>query len=392
MWQMSEVVIINDLFVAFPNDANLVTAILSWPALFTAVASLLAGKMLQKVSTKMELIIAGVLMIFGVTAAWGDSMIWLTICSFIMAIGAGFANTAGMAILSEVFVDPNKRARQMGYYNAVMSVCGIAITYLAGILALNGWQAAFSVNWFSVPMLILTILFIPNIKPSDRPQDETASAGEGAEGGKKEGLGSRFWIFFVSAFLFFMAYCAFFSFISVFVAENNLGDTAFTGLCSSLTTAGSLVASLIFGAMFGKMRRKVSLLYLFIPAVLYIWAWTSPSQASAIIFSIAYGFVYGGFFSLSYAYTACCVPPSRNGFAMGLITFNYSVGITLGIYLFTALMGVDGGTITGTYPYAAAILAVSLIIEIIANRKDAKDHFLEEDPEAAPGAAPEEAK
>ena len=33
MWQMYEVVIINDLYVAFPNDAGIITGILSWPEL-----------------------------------------------------------------------------------------------------------------------------------------------------------------------------------------------------------------------------------------------------------------------------------------------------------------------------------------------------------------------
>ena len=374
MWQMSEIVITNDLYVAFPDGAGIVTAILSWPALLTAVVGLLAGALLKKISTKVELIIAGVFMLFGIVAPMGSNIIWVAVCSVLMAIGAGFANTAGMAIITEVFVDENKRAKQMGYYNAVMSVLGIGIQFLAGIFAVNGWQAAFNVNWFAVPMLIMTIIFLPNIKPSAPAVEETQVV---EEVGEKKGFGGRFWVFFVSMFIWFLSYCCFFTFISVFIAENGLGDTAFIGTCSSLTTVGSLIASFIFGFIFPKLRRKFSIVCTIIPIVCYIWNYIAPSQISTIVFSVAYGLAYGGIFTLIYAYAASCIPASKNGLGMGLMTFNYSIAITVGVNLFSILMG-KMGTLTATFPVAIGILVVSLIIEFVCCIKDDKDKFLME--------------
>ena len=376
MWQMSMVVITNDLYVVFPESAGLVTAMLSWPALFTAVVGLAAGWLLKKLTTKMELIIAGVCMLFGIVAPMGDNIIWLLVCSFVMATGAGFANTAGMAIISEVFVDETVRAKQMGYYNAVMSILGMGISFLAGILAANGWQAAFSVNWFAVPMLLMTIIFLPNIKHDGEGQDAGAGeSGAAAAADEPKGFGSRFWIFFVSMFVWFLSYCCFFTFISVFIEENALGGTAFTGTCSSLTTAGSFVSALAFGFIFTKTRRKFSILCTVLPIVCYIWSYLAPSQLSVIVFSLVYGFVYGGIFTMIYAYAAACVPPSKNGIAMGLMTFNYSVAITVGVNIFATLMGYMGG-LTPTYPVAVGILAVSLVIEIFCCVKDDKERFM----------------
>lgn len=367
MWQMSEIVIVNDLYIAFPGSESMITVILSWPALLTALSSLLAGSLLKKISTKMELIIAGVLMLFGIAAPWANNIIWLIVCSFLMAIGAGFSNTAGMSIISEVFIDEKKRASQMGYYNAVMSLLGVAITFLAGIFALQGWQAAFRVNWFAVPMLIMTIVFLPNIKPEDRVQEAEYEAGEEtatlAEG---KGFGSRFWIYFISMFIFFIAYSCFFTYISLYVGQNELGDSAFTGTCSSLTTVGSFCAALSFGFFYSKMHRKYSIMCIILPMLGYAWAWLAPSKIALLIISTVYGFCYGGIFTMIYVFASELVSPSKNGLAMGIMTFNYSIAITIGTYLFSFLMG-SSGLITPTYPFAMGILAVALIIEVICS-------------------------
>ena len=364
MWQLSEVVIINDLYTAFPDQSGLVTAILSWPALVTAAVGFLSGAMLKKVSTKFELILAGILMLFGIIAPVGANIYVVTVCSFLMAAGAGFANTAGMAIISEVFLDEKTRNAQMGYYNTVMSICGILITFLAGVLAVNGWTYAFRVNWFAVVMLIMTILFLPDIKPGDRvssAEEETAS-----ESGSKKGFGAKFWVFFISMFFFFMSYSCFFSYISAYVAENKLGDTAFVGTCSSLTTVGSMIACFIFGAMYAKMHRKISLLYVILPLLMYIWAWQAPSRIACILFSVIYGFSYGGIFTEVYAYAAEIVSIESNGMAMGLMTLNYSIAITLGVNIFAVLMG-KAGTLTATFPVAIGMLAVTFVIELISS-------------------------
>lgn len=367
MWQMSEIVIVNDLYIAFPGSENIITAILSWPSLLTALASLAAGSLLKKISTKTELIFAGILMLAGIIAPMGENIYVILICSFLMAIGAGFSNTAGMAIISEVFLDEGQRASQMGYYNTAMSGLGVCITFLAGMLATNGWNCAFRVNWFAVPMLILTILFLPNNKPAQAEIAETAESADSPAGDSKKGYGAPFWIYFISMFLFFMCYSCFFTYISLYVDEHALGSTAFTGTISSLTTVGSMISCVVFGFMYQKMHRKYSLLVLLLPILTYAWMYLAPSTAAAAAGSLIYGFSYGGIFTMVYVFAAELVAPEQTGMVMGLMTFNYSIAITVGTYLFSTLMSVTGGGITSVYPYAAGILLVSLVIELICN-------------------------
>jgi MFS family permease len=376
MWQMYEIVIVHDLYGAFPENAGIITAILGWPALITAVGSLLAGWLLKKISTKLELIIASALIcVFGITAPFGNNAMWLLVCSFIMALAAGFANTAGMAIISEVYADDAKRSRMMGFYNAAMALLGAFLTLAGGILALKGWQNGFKLYWVCVPMLLMSIFLLPNIRPADRDQ-EGHSAEEGAGSGPKEKLGKRFWWFFASSFLYFTAYCYFLSFISVYVAENNLGDVAFTGTLSTLSTAGSFISGLVFGALFSRLRRKVNYIYFIVTVLCLAWLWLAPDRIGAIVVSVLCGICYSGVFTTCYAYASNCAPASRHGFVMGLMTFCYSAAIWLGVYLVTWCMENAGGHITPTYPWAIGLLIVGTIIEIVWCVKDDKEGFL----------------
>lgn len=372
MWQMYEIVIINDLYIAFPDNAGIITGILSWPAIVTALASLLAGMLLKKMSTKSELILAGAMMLTGLIPLFSANIYVLLISSIIMSAAAGFSNTAGMAILGEVYIDGDKRSKMMGWYNAAMSLLSCGITMIGGIHAVNGWQVGFNVYWVVIPMLLMCIIFLPNIRPEDRVAEDMGGA---ESAGTKGGLGVRFWLFYASAFVFFIVYCPFFSFISVYIGENNLGGTDFIGLASTLTTIGSFIAGLIFGVLFAKMHRTLNLLFYIIPVFVYAMLYFAPGQATTVVGCLLYGICYGGVFTFIYAYPGYCVPMEKQGMVMGLMTMNYSVGIFIGVYVAQWLMSMNGGSITASYPMAIVILTIAIVLELIGCVQDKKDQL-----------------
>jgi MFS family permease len=374
MWQCYEVVIINELYIAFPDNAGIITGILSWPAIVTAAASFLAGSLLKKLSTKTELIMASVMLLAGLLPIFSANVYVLLISSIIMAAAAGFSNTAGMAIIGEVYSDGNRRSQMMGWYNAAMSILGCCISMAGGVLAIQGWQVGFNLYWVVIPMLVMCILFLPDI----RPQDRAAEGMEESSESKKGGLGGRFWLFYIAACVFFVAYCPFFSFISVYISENNLGGTDFIGIASTLTTVGSFVAGLIFGVLFARLHRSLNLMSYILPIGVYAMLYLFPCRTTVIAGSLIYGLCYGCVFTFIYAYPGYCVPMDKMGFVMGLMTVNYSVAIFLGVYVAQWLMAANGGSITATYPAAILILAVSAVLELVGCIKDKKDKLFEQ--------------
>lgn len=365
MWQMYEVVIINDLYMAFPDNEGIITGLMSWPALITAGGSLLGGALLKKISTKMELTIAAVLMLTGIVPVFSGNVYALLTVSILMAFAAGLSNTAGMALLTEVFSDENRRNRMMGYYNASMSLISCGLTLVGGILAVNGWRVGFNVYWLAVPMLILTIIGLPDIKPvAPLAEAETQSDGKG--------FGAKFWVFYIILFIYFMMYCPFFTFISVYVGENAIGDTAFIGVASTLSTFGSMVAGFVFGYMFSKLKRITNVIFFVLPVIIYILLFTVHAPVMTCICAFLYGFSYGGVFTFCYAYPAYVVPMEKMGLAMGLMTLNYSLGIALGVYMTTFMMSFTNGFVTGTYPICAVICAVITVCELALAIMDKK--------------------
>ncbi len=368
MWQSVEIVVANDLYMAFPEDEALVTALMSWPGMLTAIASIVSGFALSKMSTKLELIIACILMLTGVAMVFTDNVSVLLVVSLLMAIGAGFSNTAGMSILAEVFIDEKKRSLSVGLYSAVMAASGAVISIVAGQFALAGWQLAFNTIWFAAIMLVMTIIFVPNIKPSERYVEPVAEDNPAVVNEKP--FDAFFWIFSIGMFIFFSIYAGGpYLLLSVYMAENVLGDVAYVGLCTSLSTVGSCISCIIFGFLYTKLHRKYALIT--IPALMLIMIWMSiaPSPIACAITQFLSGACYGATFSLMFAYCAEIVPLAKNGIAMGICTFATTASFTLGIYFYTILMDVFQVTLTTTLLWGAIVLVIPLIIEVLFIKK-----------------------
>lgn len=387
-WQLVQYVIINDLYVAFPQDGNAVTAMMSWPSLFAVAASLISGYALERVSAKSLLVLSSALMcVFGFVVSFTTDVYVIMASCFVLSIAGGMANTAGMAAIGAVFVDERTRSNVMGYYNAATAVCGAAISFIGGILAVQGWQIAFRLYWFAPVVLLASILFIPSIKPEQSADESDEPAVEATEGSSKglggmSGLGSRLWIFILSIFVFQVAFCFFYCYISVYVSENALGDTVLTGTLSTINTVFSFLGGLVFGRVFAKLRRSSFFIYIGCSLVALVWLCAAPSVASAVVAAVLYGFSYGSVATLAYAYAACCVPQEKNGLVMGLMTCDIYLAIFVGTYLAAVMMGMLG-SITATFPYAAGILVIPLVIEVFACRRDRREGFLADESSAA---------
>jgi len=153
------------------------------------------------------------------------------------------------------------------------------------------------------------------------------------------------------------------------MAENVLGDVAFVGLCTSLSTVGSCISCIIFGFLYTKLHRKYALIT--IPALMLIMIWMSvaPSPIACAITQFLSGACYGATFSLMFAYCAEIVPLAKNGIAMGICTFATTASFTLGIYFYTILMDVFQVTLTTTLLWGAIVLVIPLIIEVLFIKK-----------------------
>ncbi len=376
MCQLVTTVILNDLYVAFPSSEFYITSALSWTLIMIALSGIVGGWILKFISAKAELVIAAVLILVGVIPRFIQTPEFILVFALIQGIGAGFSNTAGMAMVSKMFPDEIKRSKQMGYYNFVMAAVGALMTLAGGILAVNGWQFAYDIYWVALPMLIMTCIFLPNDKKFS--QDENADTAQGENGSANDGgkrYISRLVLFFVSCFVWFFVWQLQQGFISVYLSETGIGDVSFAGVCTSFTTLGSAVACVLFGFFYPHLRRKITCVTSVLTAASLLMLWAFPCVPVSIVCSVVGGACCGTMLTVIYAYAGSCVPAKGNGMTMGLMTLDYSLAQGIGVYAWAFVIEVTGG-IGSSLLMGAVLLAVILVIEIGASIHDDKAGFL----------------
>lgn len=350
-----------NLYEAFPGYTNVVNFIVSGPQLIIAIASLIAAPLMMKYSKKKILIVSGIVCALGLVFGVVLNNVWYVLaCRLIAGFATGFINVAAVALIAEVFIDEARRSYMMGIYNAVMAGIGTLMSVLAGILAVNGWTNAYKVFWSCIPMVLCFIFFLPEIQPEAGESGNTESRAD------KKGLSAEFWVTMFNLFLFYLVNMGFSYFVSIYVAENSLGNEAFAGTVASLSTVGSFICCLAFGFLYNRLGRK----FVFIPFAVFLIAailvFTVHTQISVCVGSFLIGGSYGSAFSYSYAHGPSLADPSQSDLAISIATFIYAIGVFLATYLETFLMGVSGGSFTSSLKYTVIIAVIVLAIEAVS--------------------------
>lgn len=360
--------VISNLYGEFPEHMGLVNYIVSGPALIIVLASLFASFLCKKLDKKIVLITGA--LFFAVGALLGILIInpfYMAFMRTLVGIGAGIEQVVAVSMIADVYEDENERAKVTGYYNATMSFVGIAYSYLAGMLANTGvWTNAFLCYWAVIPMLVFLFLFVPSVKP-DRIQQTDQNV-------QKEALGFRFWALECSWFIANLLFGAtVLYYVSVYVAENQLGDVAFTGIATSVKQVVGFVLCLFFGGIYSKLKRGTITVSYFIAAVTLVYMIVSPSKFSAVVIATICGCCYKIVFSYMYAHGFSLVPSSRIGDSVGITTAVYGIGTFFSSYFATWLMKVMGTErVTETWMVAAVLFAALGIIEIILTISEKK--------------------
>lgn len=364
--------VISNLYGEFADHMGLVNYIVSGPALIIVLTSLVASFLCKKLDKKVVLIIGGIF--FTVGSILGVMVIdpyYMAFMRTLVGIGAGIEQVVAVSMIADVYEDENERAKATGYYNATMSFVGIAYSYLAGVLANSGvWKNAFMCYWAAIPMLIFLFLFVPSVKPDKNVQE----SGEK----KKEPLGFRFWALEISWFIANLLFGAtVLYYVAVYVAENLLGDVAFTGMATSVKQIVGFILCLFFGGIYKVLKRNTITVSYFIAAATLVFMVVSPSKFSAVVIATICGCCYKVVFSYMYAHGFSLVPTSRIDDSVGITTAVYGIGTFCSTYFATWLMGVmHTDRATETWMVAAVLFAVLGVVEVfltISERKNVQD-------------------
>ena len=147
---------------AFPDaSANLIKMILTIPALFIIMFSLLSGK-LTSMFSKRQILITGILIyiIGGVGPAFVSNLNSLLIFRAILGIGCGLIMPISQSLIADFFTG-DERTKMTGYSSAASNLMGIISSVIVGGISSINWKYGFYIYLIALIALILNIMVLP---------------------------------------------------------------------------------------------------------------------------------------------------------------------------------------------------------------------------------------
>ncbi len=152
--------VIQEHFAA--SNAILVQMIISIPAIFIVMTSLVFPKLCQLCRTKTLVLLGLLLYTVGGCAAGAFDQIWLVLLMrALVGIGVGIIMPLSTGLLA-YYYQPERQAALMGYSSAMNQLGGVIATLLAGVLANVSWRASFLVYLMGLFSILLCLFFLPN--------------------------------------------------------------------------------------------------------------------------------------------------------------------------------------------------------------------------------------
>lgn len=359
--------IVYTFYELFPDKMGGVNFIVSGPAVFMFVASLLAPYLLKVFKKKHLLVLCCVIfVVFSLGGAAVVSVPYIILARSICGFVYGIVQVVVLDIVADYFIDENKRATFMGVYNAGMAAIGALLSLVAGNLAVNGWRNAYYSYLLAIPMLILVIFFVPQMK------SQAAAAEEEKASEKAAPMGGKYWIMLATFFVLCVCYTPMMMMTSVYIAENALGNEALAGLAGSVGTIGSAVFCLFFGFVYSKLKARTSLISYAGMALGLLAMFFFPSAAVFIVICTLSGATYGFLYSYVFAQIPLIVAPQNVSRAFSYLTAAYAASMFLGTYATTWVMGMVGGSITVTSLVFGIVVAICLLVDIFNTGKMAR--------------------
>ncbi len=208
------------------------------PSVVIIFVSLLTGKLVEHISKKYLAVFSASL--FMVAALGGfffhGSLILLFVWQIILGVGIGILVPLGSSLITDYFAG-EERSSLMGLQSAIISVGGVLLSLLAGLLATIDWYFSYLALLLVIPGFLLLLFGLP----FDRPVHGAKT------NGKRARVTPKVVIFYgLTAFLFMMFYNIISTNLSLHLIENGISGSVNSGIATAVFMLSGAVAGVMF--------------------------------------------------------------------------------------------------------------------------------------------------
>ena len=231
-------------FALVENSEFLVKLILTIPALFIAIFSPITGWLIDRYGRlKLLWLALALYALSGMAGYFLNNIYHILISRAVLGISVGMSMTIVITLIADYF-DGLERQKFAGIQVAFMSIGGILFIALGGILADVGWRFPFLIYCFSLLVLPLSVIYLPEPIRSQNIKTETI----------KLKAPPVIWLLFVNTMIMWIIFFLIPVQIPFYLKSLGVEKNALIGIAIAMSTLFSAVSSFSYS----KIRRKFS--------------------------------------------------------------------------------------------------------------------------------------
>ncbi|SHK60978.1 MFS transporter [Tepidibacter formicigenes] len=297
------------------SDANSKTIkmILSLPSGVIIPFSLLSGK-IASMTKKRKIIIVGLIIyiIGGIGGGFSRSIFELLFFRGVLGIGMGLLTPLTTSLVADFF-EENERIKMMGFSNAVSNLGGIIATLVSGGLAIINWRYVFGVYSIAIIVFILVIFGLP--EPKKRIVME-----------KRNIINKKIFIISLQGLFLNIAFYAVVTNIALFIKNENIGNSVFSGLAMSFLTLGGFISGIFLGKLSEFLKRSNAPIGICIMSIGFFII-SSAYDITTILFStFMIGIGLGILKPILLLRVTHIIPKYSNSFALSIVSSSMLLG------------------------------------------------------------------
>ena len=336
------------MVAAFPNNENadfIVKIILTIPALFIAISSPIAGRLIDRHGRLRLLWFALILYAVSGTAGYYlQDLISILISRILLGVAVGISMTIVITLVADYY-EGMERQKFIGLQVAFMSVGGILFIGLGGFLADISWRVPFLIYIFALLVLPLTFFYLSEPVIEKLQSDITSNT-------KAPGI---IWLLFINTMIMWILFFLIPVQIPFHLNAIGIEKNALIGGAIAMSTAASAVSSISYS----KIKGRFNFLTIFVTGYLlmglgFAFVSISTTYLLVVIGMILCGFGIGVMIPNTNMWVMKIAPPAIRGKEIGKLTTFWFLGQFLSPFIFFPLLKVQ--SLSSTFMTATGVL------------------------------------
>lgn len=337
------------------------------PSFTMALLIVISSFLVKRIGTK-KIVISGtaITAIGAVMSMLSPNMTVLLIARALMGAGIGLFNTLCISLI-DLLYHGQQRERLLGFQNTFQGLGAAGGALIVGIILIySKWNVAFAFYLIAIPILILYLLFVPEVR-YDNAQFDTIEGQDRLSKFAKLQFG-YYWVVLFMVMVFYMTVNVK---IPSYILNNHFGSLSIGSSAVVIMSLGTIVGGMIYGNIEMVFRKLTLFLAVLIEAVSVIVISTATNAIACFVGGFGVGFAFGLFIPFIFSKGLSLVPKRYGNDATTVLMIATNGANFLSPYVSKAIN--FGGTDQSLFMISGVIAAGISIIELIKSLS--ADHF-----------------